>query len=119
MNFPKKTAQVRHFIKNMGGNKLKKNRFYKISLAIVFFILSLAITLQVRTMAKQDSNVTQLLRNDEFMKRYDSMYIISCIAFSLDEFKAHNGYESALNNKSLEEYYKNCNIINTAIIFLP
>ncbi len=44
---------------------MKKNRFYRLSLAIVFFILSIAITLQVRTMAKQDSNVTQLLRNDE------------------------------------------------------
>lgn len=52
----------------------------QIIFAIIIFILSLAITLQIRTMAKQDSNVSQLLRNDElkdsllqWQEKYESM----------------------------------------------
>lgn len=43
---------------------MKEGKSKEIVFAIVFFILSMAITLQVRTMAKQDSNVSQLFRND-------------------------------------------------------
>ena len=72
---------------------MKKNMFYKVSLAIVFFILSLAITLQVRTMAKNDSKVTQLLRNDELK---DSL---------LQWEEKYNNITAKLNqsNKELEE----------------
>lgn len=42
-----------------------KLRINKIMLAVVVLILAMAITLQLRTMAKQDSNVSQILRNDE------------------------------------------------------
>ena len=44
---------------------MKKEKNGQILMAIVFLILAMAITLQVRTMSKQDSNVTQLLRNSE------------------------------------------------------
>lgn len=44
---------------------MKDSKTINIIFAIVFFILSIAITLQVRTMSRQDSNVSQLFRNDE------------------------------------------------------
>lgn len=37
----------------------------QIILSIACLVLSIAITLQLRTMAKQDSNVSQIMRNDE------------------------------------------------------
>ena len=44
---------------------MKNNKTTYIIYATIFFILSLAITLQIRTMASQDSNVSQLMRNSE------------------------------------------------------
>lgn len=44
---------------------MKKQELTRILLALVCCILSMAITLQVRTMSKQDSNVSQIFRNDE------------------------------------------------------
>ena len=44
---------------------MKQIRATEITFAIVFFILAMAITLQIRTMSGQDSNVSQLIRNSE------------------------------------------------------
>lgn len=48
---------------------MKKETVKRIMCAIIAFILSLAITIQLRTMAKQDSNVSQVFRNDELKNR--------------------------------------------------
>lgn len=44
---------------------MKKEEITRLLLALVCCILCMAITLQVRTMSKQDSNVSQIFRNDE------------------------------------------------------
>lgn len=44
---------------------MKKQKTTRIIYCIIVLLLSLAITLQVRTMSKQDSNVSQLMKNDE------------------------------------------------------
>ena len=48
---------------------MKKETVKRIMCAVIAFILSLAITIQLRTMAKQDSNVSQVFRNDELKNR--------------------------------------------------
>lgn len=48
---------------------MKKETVKRMMCAIIAFILSLAITIQLRTMAKQDSNVSQVFRNDELKNR--------------------------------------------------
>lgn len=44
---------------------MKKIKSTTITYMIIFLILSMAITVQLRTMAGKDSNVSQLLKNDE------------------------------------------------------
>ena len=55
-------------MKNFGQKerevKMKKQNITRLIYGIIVMLLALAITLQIRTMAKQDSNVSQLLRND-------------------------------------------------------
>ena len=44
---------------------MKKEEVNRLLIAIACIVLAMAITLQVRTMAKQDSKVSQMFRNDE------------------------------------------------------
>ena len=44
---------------------MKKEEVNRILISIACIVLAMAITLQVRTMAKQDSKVSQMFRNDE------------------------------------------------------
>lgn len=59
---------------------MNRKNIRRIMLAVVCFILTLAITLQFRTMSKQDSKVSQIFQNDElkdtllqWQERYNDM----------------------------------------------